>query len=66
MIMFDEYNDMLSVEDVTEMLGIGKNAAYELFRSGELKCFQLKGRWKIPKQAVIEYILSRSSLGVSK
>ena len=26
--MFDEYNDMLSVDDLMEILGIGKNAAY--------------------------------------
>ena len=63
--MFDEYNDMLSVEDVMEILDIGKNSAYELFHSGEIKCFFLKGRWKIPKQAVIEYVLSKASIKYS-
>lgn len=54
--MFEEYGDMLTVDEVAEILGIGKNSAYEIFRSGELNCFMLKGKWKIPKQAVIEYI----------
>lgn len=60
--MFDEYSDMLSVDDLMEILGIGKNAAYELLRSGELKCFRLKRCWKIPKQAVIEYVRSKAFL----
>ena len=37
--MFNEYGDMLTVEDLMEALGIGKNAAYDLLRNGELKCF---------------------------
>lgn len=60
--MFDEYNDMLSVDDLMEILGIGKNAAYDLLRNSELKCFRLKGRWKIPKESVIEYVRSKAFL----
>lgn len=54
--MLNEYNAILTVEDVMEILNIGKNAAYDLFRKNEIKCFQLKNRWKIPKQSVIDYI----------
>lgn len=53
---------MLTVEDLMEVLAIGKNAAYELLKSGELKCFRLKGRWKIPKEAVIEYVRAKAFL----
>ena len=54
--MFEEYGDMLTVDEVAEILGIGKNSVYEIFRSGEIHCFMLKGKWKISKQALIEYI----------
>ena len=54
--MLNEYSEILTVEDVMEILNIGKNAAYDLFRNGEIKCFRLKNRWKIPKQAIIDYI----------
>lgn len=54
--MFEEYGDMLTVDEVSEILGIGKNSVYEIFRSGEMHCFMLKGKWKISKQALIEYI----------
>lgn len=60
--MFNEYGDMLTVEDLMEALGIGKNAAYDLLRNGELKCFRLKSRWKIPKESVIEYVRSKAFL----
>lgn len=60
--MFEEYGDMLTVDEVAEILGIGKNAAYEIFRSGDMHCFMLKGRWKIPKESVIEYVRSKAFL----
>ena len=60
--MFNEYGDMLTVEDLMEALGIGKNAAYDLLRNGELKCFRLKGSWKIPIESVIEYVRSKEFL----
>jgi excisionase family DNA binding protein len=58
--MFNDYNDLVTVEELCEMLFIGKNTAYKLLASGELKCFRLKRVWKIPKQCVIEYILTQS------
>ena len=61
LIMLNEYSEILTVEDVMEILNIGKNAAYDLFRNGEIKCFRLKNRWKIPKQAIIDYINEKSS-----
>lgn len=54
--MLNEYGDVLTVEDVMEILGIGKNTTYELLRTGEIKCFRIKGKWKIPKQSIIGYI----------
>ncbi len=60
--MLNEYSEILTVEDVMEILNIGKNAAYDLFRSGEIKCFRLKNRWKVPKQAIIDYINNQSKL----
>ena len=60
--MLNEYSEILTVEDVMEILNIGKNAAYDLFRSGDIKCFRLKNRWKVPKQAVIDYINNQSKL----
>lgn len=60
--MFDHYSDLVSVEDLCEMLAIGKNSAYSLLASGEIKCFRHRRVWKIPRDSVTEYILRKSSL----
>ena len=60
--MFEQYNDLVTTEDLCEMLFIGKNAAYTLLSSGNLKAFRHNRVWKIPKQGVITYILSQSKL----
>ena len=60
--MIEQYNDLVSVEDLCEMLSIGKNSAYTLLSSGNLKAFRHNRVWKIPKQGVITYILSQSKL----
>lgn len=60
--MFEQYNDLVTTEDICEMLSIGKNAAYKLLSSGQLKAFRYNRVWKIPKQSVIEYIMTQSKL----
>ena len=60
--MFNDYNDLVTVEELCEMLSIGKNSAYKLLASDDLKCFRSNRIWKIPKQGVIEYIKTQSNL----
>jgi len=60
--MFNEYNDLLTVEELCEILTIGKNTVYKILNSGELKSFRSGRVWKIPKVAVEEYVLEKSGL----
>ena len=62
--MFDEYRDLMNVEEVCEILSIGKNAAYRLLASGKIQCFRYNRVWKVPKEGVIEYIRQQSSVGI--
>lgn len=39
--MFEAYDDLISLETLCEMLGVGKNAAYELLRSKQIKAFRI-------------------------
>lgn len=58
--MFENtYNDMISLEDLCEMLTIGKNTAYELLRTKQIKAFKIGRIWKIPRESVSEYIQMR-------
>ena len=50
--MFNQYEDIMSVSDVAEVLFIGRNRTYELLNKGLIKGFRIGRIWKIPKEAV--------------
>lgn len=60
--MFEQYDDILTVEEISKILKIGMTQAYRLVRSGNLKGYKEGKDWKIPKQALNEYVISRSRL----
>lgn len=53
---------VLSVSEVAEYLGVGKNRVYELLNTGELKGFRMGSTWKISRMALENYILTVSQL----
>lgn len=55
--MFDEYPEILTVEDACEALRVGYNAMYELLNSGKLKAYRNGRVWRIPKDSIIKYIV---------
>lgn len=58
--MFQEtYNDMISIKDLCEMLTIGKNTAYHLLKTNQIKAFKIGRIWKIPRESVSDYVLSQ-------
>ena len=54
--MFKEFKDILSISDLCKALDIGKNSAYKLVKNGCIKSVRIGCVYKIPKQALIEYI----------
>ena len=60
--MFEQYPDILSVEEACEALRVGYNAMYELLNSGKIKAYKNGRVWRIPKEALKEYILSSAKL----
>lgn len=58
----NESHDLISIDDLCEILFIGKNAAYHLLNTGEIKAFRIGRNWKIPRLSVINYIRSKSNL----
>ena len=57
--MLDEYELILTPEEVSEVLRIGMNRTYDLLRTGKLKAFREGRIWKIPKVSLMEYISTR-------
>ena len=47
---------VLRVEDLIPVLGIGRNSAYELVRSGQIRSIKVGTQYRIPRQAVAEYL----------
>ena len=48
--------ELLTVDEVMDMLYLGKNTVYELLRSGELKGIRFGRVWRIPKESIREMI----------
>lgn len=51
----------LRVEELMPVLGIGRNTAYELVRSGQIRSIRVGRQLRIPKDALLEF-LSKESL----
>ena len=60
--MLESCDDLLTAEEACEVLKIGKNALYELLRTGVLKGYRNGRVWRIPKQAIVEYIKTQAKL----
>jgi len=52
--------EVMTVDDVSQYLCIGKNTVYELLHSNQLKGFRIGKSWRISKDALNLYI-KRSS-----
>lgn len=60
--MLNQYGDIITIAELCEILMIGRNRAYELLESGEIKAFRLGRPWKIPRLSVENYL--RKQAGV--
>lgn len=49
---------VLSVQQLMEVLGIGRNTAYAMVRSGRIKSVRTGKQIRIPKEALIEFLQS--------
>lgn len=58
----DSSQDIITIDELCEWLAIGKNAAYHLLNSRDIKAFKIGRIWKIPRGSVTEYIIKQSGL----
>ena len=52
----DDLPVTLCVEELMPILGIGRNTAYALVRSGRLRSIRVGRQVRIPKNALIEFL----------
>ena len=54
--LIKNYPPVLCVKQVTEILAVSQNTAYALIRSGQIHSVRIGRSYRIPLDAVIEYL----------
>lgn len=57
MIMFRDFPDVVGITELCQILGIGRNKAYNLIKEKKIKAIPCSRKIKVPKIAVIDYLL---------
>jgi len=66
--MFEDYPEVLNVDEACELLRIGRNNLYKLLKAdngkgeNKLRAFKNGRVWKVPKIAIKQYIMEQSSI----
>ena len=56
--MFNDYPDVLSIEDLQIALNIGRSMAYRLVRTGSIRHLRIGKNIKIPRRYLVDYVES--------
>lgn len=59
--LFKEYKDILIFDELTEILKLGKNTAYDLLQTKEIYSKKIGKEYKIPKICVVDYLFKQVS-----
>ena len=54
--LFKEYPDVLSIEQMAEMIGVSTKTAYKVVHDGKVDCIKVGRAYKIPKVNVMRYL----------
>ena len=54
--MFNEYTDLLSINELQNALGIGRTSAYRLINNGEVSHIRIGKSIRVPKRHLIDFI----------
>ena len=54
--MFRDYPDVVTVEQMSQMLGISDKTAYALLRDNKIEHFKVGRTYKIPKIHILSYL----------
>jgi len=60
--MLNDYGDILTLNELCEVLKISENVAYRLIREKSISAFKVGRIYKIPKKAVESYILVAANM----
>ena len=58
--MFEDYPDVVTIDDLQAMLHIGRNTAYKILQDDLIKTMKIGKKYIIPKASVINFVASIS------
>ena len=58
-VSFENLPLVLRVEDLANVLCISRNTAYDLIRSGKIQSIRIGRNYRIPREALAEYLKRR-------
>lgn len=56
MRLFEQYDDILTVDELCKILQIGKTSTYKLLKQQKIKSIKIGNSYRIPKLWLIDYI----------
>lgn len=54
--MLENYGELITLDQLQEILSISRNTAYELLRTKKIKAIKIGKIWRIPKKSIEDYI----------
>lgn len=57
-------SSVIRVEDLTHILSISRNTAYDLVRSGKIRSVKIGRTYRIPRSAVEDYLNASGETGI--
>jgi excisionase family DNA binding protein len=60
--MFEKYNDVVTVEELAEMLKIGRNTAYKLLTTDQIPSVRVGRQRRIRKADIQRFLLNETTL----
>lgn len=54
--MLENYGELITLDQLQEILSISRNTAYELLRTKKIKAIKIGKLWRIPKKSIEDYI----------
>lgn len=59
--LFNNYRDVVGIMELQQMLGCGRNTAYSLVKSNQIKAIRIGRTYKIPKCNIIAFIQQKNN-----
>lgn len=54
--IFNDYPDIVRIDEIQSMLQIGRNSVYDLLKQNLIKSIKIGKKYIVPKQSIIDFV----------